>query len=60
MLKNVTIRTFNPEESAPIYKSPTVTRFVAEDDQYPHLIGESNAQYLNGANLNHKVCLLLI
>ena len=56
MRKNVTIRTFNPEESAPIYKSPTVTKFVAEDDDYPYVIGSSNAEYLNGATLNHKVC----
>ena len=56
MNKNVTVRTFNREESAPIYKSPTVTRYVGEDDEYPQLIDYSTAQYLNGASDNHKVC----
>ena len=55
MTKNVTVRTFNPEESVPVFKNPTMTNFVGEDDDYPQTVGYSYAEYLNGANYRHKV-----
>ena len=53
MIKNVTVRTFNPEESIPVYKSTKIVRVVNEFDKFPQDIGETNAHYLNG--VKHKV-----
>ena len=52
-VKNVTVRTFNPEESVPVYKSATIIRTVNEFDDFPRGIGSTHAYYLNG--VKHKV-----
>ena len=57
MIKNITVRTFNPEESIPVYKSTKIVRVVNEYDDFPQDIGETNAHYLNG--VKHKVFFYL-
>ena len=47
------MRTFNPEESIPVYKTTKIVKEVDEFDDFPQDIGETKAHYLNG--VKHKV-----
>jgi len=60
VLKNVTIKTFNPGELEPVYKRTTLVKTIIENDVYPYKIAQSNANYLNYTNLNHKIYYELI
>ena len=55
MRKNVTLKTFNPGELEPMYKRTILVKTMIENDVYPYKIAQSNANYLNYTNLNHKV-----
>ena len=56
MYKDVAVKTFNPEDSIPVYKSSKLVIFLNEFDDFPQVIGESKAYYLNG--VKHKVIYL--
>ena len=50
------MRTFNPEESIPVYRTTKIIKKVDELDDFPQDIGETKAYYLNG--VKHKVLFL--